>query len=44
MRKAGVAPEAVRLSVGLEDAGDLIWDLGNALEASQRGSLAGVAR
>ncbi len=44
MRKAGVAPEAVRLSVGLEDAGDLIWDLGNALEASQRGSLAEVAR
>ena len=41
MRKAGVAPEAVRLSVGLEDAGDLIWDLGNALAASQRGSLAG---
>ena len=44
MRKAGVAPEAVRLSVGLEDAGDLIWDLGNALEASQRGSLAEVPR
>ncbi len=44
MRKAGVAPEAVRLSVGLEDAGDLTWDLGNALEASQRGSLAEVVR
>ena len=43
MRKAGVAPEAVRLSVGLEDPADLTWDLGNALEASQRGSLAGVA-
>ncbi|MGB6984813.1 MAG: O-acetylhomoserine aminocarboxypropyltransferase/cysteine synthase family protein [Candidatus Aquilonibacter sp.] len=36
MRKAGVAPEAVRLSVGLEDPDDLIWDLGNALAASQR--------
>jgi O-acetylhomoserine (thiol)-lyase len=44
MRKAGVAPEAVRLSVGLEDVDDLTWDLGNALEASQRGSLAEAAR
>jgi O-acetylhomoserine (thiol)-lyase len=44
MRKAGVAPEAVRLSVGLEDIDDLTWDLGNALEASQRGSLAEAAR
>jgi len=44
MRKAGVAPEAVRLSVGLEDAADLTWDLGNALEASQRGALAESAR
>jgi O-acetylhomoserine (thiol)-lyase len=35
MRAAGVAPEAVRLSVGLEDAGDLIWDLGNALTATR---------
>ncbi|MGA8839422.1 MAG: O-acetylhomoserine aminocarboxypropyltransferase/cysteine synthase family protein [Candidatus Aquilonibacter sp.] len=44
MRKAGVAPEAVRLSVGLEDVEDLSWDLGNALEASQRGALAESAR
>ncbi|MGB8798640.1 MAG: O-acetylhomoserine aminocarboxypropyltransferase/cysteine synthase family protein [Candidatus Aquilonibacter sp.] len=44
MRKAGVAPEAVRLSVGLEDVEDLTWDLGNALEASQRGALAESAR
>jgi O-acetylhomoserine (thiol)-lyase len=35
MRDAGVAPEAVRLSVGLEDASDLIWDLGNALAAAE---------
>lgn len=34
LRKAGVAPEAIRLSVGLEDAGDLIWDLENALRAA----------
>jgi O-acetylhomoserine (thiol)-lyase len=44
MRKAGVAPEAVRLSVGLEDVADLTWDLGNALEASQSGALAESAR
>ncbi len=35
---AGVAPEAVRLSVGLEDADDLIWDLGNALVAAHVGA------
>jgi O-acetylhomoserine (thiol)-lyase len=34
MRKAGVEPESVRLSVGLEDVDDLIWDLGNALQAA----------
>jgi O-acetylhomoserine (thiol)-lyase len=44
MRKAGVAPEAVRLSVGLEDVSDLTWDLGQALEASQRAALAESAR
>jgi O-acetylhomoserine (thiol)-lyase len=31
MRKAGVAPESIRLSVGLEDVDDLTWDLENAL-------------
>ncbi|MDQ2681831.1 MAG: O-acetylhomoserine aminocarboxypropyltransferase/cysteine synthase [Candidatus Eremiobacteraeota bacterium] len=35
MRQAGVPPEAVRLSVGLEDLDDLTWDLDNALRASQ---------
>ncbi len=34
LRKAGVQPESVRLSVGLEDADDLIWDLDNALRAA----------
>jgi O-acetylhomoserine (thiol)-lyase len=28
---AGVTPELVRLSVGLEDVEDLIWDLDQAL-------------
>jgi O-acetylhomoserine (thiol)-lyase len=31
LKKAGVEPGAVRLSVGLEDAADLIWDLDQAL-------------
>ncbi|HEV3152562.1 MAG TPA: O-acetylhomoserine aminocarboxypropyltransferase/cysteine synthase family protein [Candidatus Baltobacteraceae bacterium] len=39
MRKAGVAPEMIRLSVGLEDADDLIWDLDNALKAAGRAEL-----
>jgi O-acetylhomoserine (thiol)-lyase len=30
-RAAGVAPEMIRLSVGLEDADDIIWDLEQAL-------------
>jgi O-acetylhomoserine (thiol)-lyase len=34
MRKAGVAPEGVRLSVGLEDLDDLTWDLDNALKSA----------
>jgi O-acetylhomoserine (thiol)-lyase len=34
MRNAGVGPEMIRLSVGLEDPGDLIWDLDNALRAA----------
>jgi O-acetylhomoserine (thiol)-lyase len=37
LRSAGVEPEAVRLSVGLEDVGDLIWDLENALRAADAG-------
>jgi O-acetylhomoserine (thiol)-lyase len=34
LRNAGVEPEAVRLSVGLEDVGDLTWDLDQALRAA----------
>ncbi len=33
LRNAGVEPEAVRLSVGLEDVEDLIWDLEQAMRA-----------
>lgn len=35
LRKAGVEPESIRLSVGLEDVDDLVWDLGSALERSE---------
>lgn len=44
LKNGGVAPEAIRLSVGLEDVDDLTWDLGNALAASQRGALVEAAR
>ncbi len=33
---AGVTPDMVRLSIGLEDLDDLLWDLRQALEASQK--------
>ncbi len=32
---AGITPDMVRLSIGLEDVEDLIWDLDQALAASQ---------
>jgi O-acetylhomoserine (thiol)-lyase len=34
MLASGVTPEMVRLSVGLEDPEDLIWDLENGLAAA----------
>lgn len=37
LEAAGVGEDMVRLSVGLEDAGDIISDLNQALKASQRG-------
>ncbi len=33
---AGITEDMVRLSVGLEDIEDLVWDLNQALEASQK--------
>jgi O-acetylhomoserine (thiol)-lyase len=36
LRAGGVGPELVRISVGLEDADDIVWDLDQALEESQR--------
>jgi O-acetylhomoserine (thiol)-lyase len=34
LRAGGITPEMVRLSVGLEDAEDLLWDLERALSAA----------
>ncbi len=31
LRKAGVSPDMIRLSVGIEDAEDIVWDLDQAL-------------
>ncbi|RIK34978.1 MAG: bifunctional O-acetylhomoserine aminocarboxypropyltransferase/cysteine synthase [Chloroflexi bacterium] len=36
MRTAGVTPDFVRLSVGLEDIEDILWDLEQALEAATK--------
>ena len=36
LKAAGVSADMIRLSIGLEDAKDLIQDLDQALEASQR--------
>lgn len=36
LRAAGIGPELIRLSVGIEDVEDIIWDLEQALAKSQR--------
>jgi O-acetylhomoserine (thiol)-lyase len=33
---AGIGPDMIRISVGLENLADILWDLGQALAASQR--------
>jgi O-acetylhomoserine (thiol)-lyase len=35
LRAAGVGPELIRVSVGIEDVDDILWDLEQALERSQ---------
>ncbi|MFN7919196.1 MAG: O-acetylhomoserine aminocarboxypropyltransferase/cysteine synthase family protein [Bryobacteraceae bacterium] len=35
-KAAGVTPDMIRLSVGIEDLEDILWDLDQALEASQK--------
>ena len=43
MLSSGVTPEMIRLSVGLEDPADLIWDLENGLRAANAVALAAAA-
>jgi O-acetylhomoserine (thiol)-lyase len=43
MAKAGVTPDMVRLSVGLEDVDDLVWDLDRGLAAAERAAAASAA-
>jgi O-acetylhomoserine (thiol)-lyase len=40
MRAGGLTPDMIRLSIGLEDVEDLLWDLEQALAASQGTSVA----
>ena len=36
LRAAGIAPDLMRLSIGLEDPEDIIADIANALEAASK--------
>lgn len=38
LKSAGVTPDMVRLSIGIEDIEDITWDLDQALTASQGGA------
>ncbi len=44
MTAAGITPDMVRLSVGIEDADDLIWDLEQGLAAASRSGASAGAR
>ena len=37
LQRAGVSPDMVRLSVGIEDLDDILWDIDQALARSARG-------
>jgi O-acetylhomoserine (thiol)-lyase len=36
LRAAGIGPELIRVSIGIEDVNDILWDLDQALASSQR--------
>ncbi|MGP6158499.1 MAG: O-acetylhomoserine aminocarboxypropyltransferase/cysteine synthase family protein [Vulcanimicrobiaceae bacterium] len=44
LRACGVTPEMIRLSVGLEDPADLLWDLENGLRAARKVAESQAAR
>ncbi|WP_336921582.1 O-acetylhomoserine aminocarboxypropyltransferase/cysteine synthase family protein [Aquipuribacter sp. SD81] len=39
----GVSPDLIRISVGLEDVDDVLWDLDQALDAAVRGDVASAS-
>ena len=43
LRRAGIGPELIRVSVGIEDVDDIIWDLDQALTRSQKEELVASA-
>ncbi|MES2784777.1 MAG: PLP-dependent transferase, partial [Pseudomonadota bacterium] len=36
LQRAGVRPDMIRLSVGIEDAADILWDVDQALRKAVR--------
>jgi O-acetylhomoserine (thiol)-lyase len=44
MRAGGILPDMIRLSIGLEDPADLLWDLDQALNVSQQRVQVAMAR
>jgi len=43
LRNAGIGPELIRVSIGIEDIDDILWDLDQALTRSQKPELAASA-
>jgi O-acetylhomoserine (thiol)-lyase len=43
LRAAGIGPELIRVSIGIEDVDDILWDLDQALAGSQREEPAAAA-
>jgi O-acetylhomoserine (thiol)-lyase len=38
LERGGVSPDLIRISVGLEDVEDVLWDLDQALTAATKGA------
>ena len=43
LRNAGIGPELIRVSIGIEDIDDILWDLDQALTRSQKPELVAAA-
>ncbi|HKA51391.1 MAG TPA: O-acetylhomoserine aminocarboxypropyltransferase [Candidatus Dormibacteraeota bacterium] len=43
LRNAGIGPELIRVSIGIEDVDDILWDLDQALSRSQKPELVAAA-